>query len=182
MDTASLRTKRNESSPAKPDGSSYASGSADVPLAGYAASLGVFTSLFGGLLAYAVRRRRLPRTIAPADVLLLGVATHEITRLVTRDAVTSPLRAPFARYEGRAGAGEVREHPRGQGGKRVVGELLTCPFCAAPWVAAALTTALVWKPPVARTVMSMFAAAAASDFLEQLYSYLRHAPRAQEKA
>jgi len=55
---------------------------------------------------------------------------------------------------------------------------VTCPFCAAPWVAAALGSALLARPRVTRPVLMVFAAAALSDFLQQSYARLRHPPRA----
>ena len=49
--------------------------------------------------------------------------------------MTSPLRAPFTRFEGASGHAEVAEEVREHGGvKHAVGELLTCPFCLAQWV------------------------------------------------
>ena len=48
---------------------------------------------------------------------------------------TSPLRAPFTRYEGTAGPAEVMEEVRSTGGLRhSIGELITCPFCLDVWI------------------------------------------------
>ena len=56
--------------------------------------------------------------------MLLGVATHKLSRLIATDTATSPLRAPFTRYEGGAGVNEVSETPRGEGPRRAFGELI----------------------------------------------------------
>ena len=71
--------------------------------------------------------RELPERPRAADLLLAGVATHKLSRLLTKDRVTSFIRAPFTRYEQPAGHGEVEEEPRGSGLRLAIGELLVCP-------------------------------------------------------
>lgn len=99
----------------------------------------------------------------------LYVATHKLTRILTKDWVTAPPRAPFVRYEGSAGGGEVREKVRGTGLRKAVGDLLTCPWCTGPWVAGALVAALVTRPQSTRVVAAGFSAVALSDFLHHTY-------------
>jgi hypothetical protein len=141
-----------------------------VPLAAYAGFLGAFGLAFAGFqLTNRLARRQLPQRLDPADVVLLGVATHKLTRIITRDWVTSPLRAPFTTYEGSSGGGEVKERPRGTGLKRATGELLTCPWCFAPWTAAGLFYGLVLAPRSTRFVASLFTAVAVSDYLQYAY-------------
>src|SRR6266568_6180594 len=53
-------------------------------------------------------------------------------RLITKDPVTSPLRAPFTVFEGQEGQAELKEEVRGHGARKAVGELVTCPFCSIP--------------------------------------------------
>ena len=52
-----------------------------------------------------------------SDVVLLRIATHKLSRVVAKDLVTSPFRAPFVRFETSAGAGEVEEEARGDKAK-----------------------------------------------------------------
>lgn len=154
----------------------YAGGAADeLPLGAYAVMMLGFVGTFGSLLVRAGRRRKLPERIGASDIALLGVATHRLTRIVTRDRVTAAVRFPFTRYEGAAGAGEVREQPRGHGLQRAIGGLLTCQFCAAPWTAAALTAALLARPRETRVVASVLAVVTLSDFLHQGYARARRA-------
>lgn len=61
------------------------------------------------------------------DLLLYGLATEHLSRLVTKDLVTSVLRSPFTGFEGTAGEGEVNKAAKGHGTRHAVGELLTCP-------------------------------------------------------
>ncbi|HST40949.1 MAG TPA: DUF1360 domain-containing protein, partial [Conexibacter sp.] len=140
------------------------------PLAAYAA----LTATFGASVAAATvanRRagRRLPDRIAARDVVLLGVATHKISRLLTRDKVTGFVRAPFTRFEEPAGHGEVSESPRGSGLQRAIGELLVCPYCVAQWIAAGLVVSLVAAPRQTRVVATVYAAETISDFLQAGY-------------
>ena len=151
----------------------YASPEDDVPLAGYAALAGIFATGFAALLAVLDRSRRLPARWSARDLVLTGLATHRLSRIVTRDRVTAPLRAPLTKYEGSAGAGEVHEKLRGHGMRRALGTLLTCPYCAAPWLATGLLGALAARPRVTRFVEAMLTTVTISDFAHQLYAGAR---------
>lgn len=150
---------------------------ADLPVRGYTVMLGAFIGAFAGLALAARRAGVLPRRISLPDTVLLGVATHTLTRIVTRERVTIPLRAPFTRYRGKDGAGEVNEEPRGKELRRAVGSLVTCQYCAGPWVATGLTAGLLFAPRVTRLASSLFAMVGISDFLHQAYAGAREASR-----
>lgn len=141
----------------------------------YLTLMGFYTSVFGGLLALGAKKKVLPRRVSYADILLLGVATHRLSRIATRDKVAAPLRKPFTEYEGPAGAGEVNQRARGKGLQRAIGTLVTCEYCAGPWIASVLFAALVARPRETRLVASMLAATAVSDFLHQSYTFMRKA-------
>jgi hypothetical protein len=155
---------------------SYA-GDEDRPLAGYTASMAVYAGLAAGVAALARwRRRDVPERPAVADVVLLAAATHKLSRILTKDAVTSPLRAPFTRYREPTGAAEVSEEVRSDNPVRhAVGELLTCPFCLAMWTAGGLTTGLVFAPRLTRYASATLTAVAASDFLQLAYDAAKKA-------
>jgi Protein of unknown function (DUF1360) len=108
------------------------------------------------ILATIARGRRYPR-IRLGDLILLGVGTHKLSRLVAKDRVTSPLRAPFTRYEKSAGSGEVEEEPRGKGFQAVVGELLSCPYCMSVWVASGLLSLFLIDRKLARLLCKWLA-------------------------
>ena len=152
--------------------SGYSDAPHEMPLAGYASLLGAYMVVFGGLLGRGVRQG-LPERVGLSDIVLFGVATHKIGRIVTKDWVTSPLRAPFTEYAGSTGGGEVSERSRGTGLRRAVGDLLTCPWCIAPWVAGGLYSAFVTNPRVARLAGAMFTSVAISDALQHAYSGLK---------
>jgi hypothetical protein len=147
------------------------------PLAGYTASMLTYAGLAAGVAALARRRRPdVPERPAPADIVLLAVATHKLSRILSKDAVTSPLRAPFTRYREPIGAAEVGEEVRSDRPlQHAVGELLTCPFCLAMWTAGGLTSGLVFAPRLTRYVSAALTAVAASDFLQLGYDAAKKA-------
>lgn len=141
------------------------------PLGGYAVLTLIFTALVGGLFTARWRSRRgLPEAIPFRDIVLLGVGTFKLSRLITKDKVTSWVRAPFAQYAGSGGPAEVQEQPRGEGLRNAVGELLTCPYCAGQWVATVLLAAYLWQPRLTRTAASSLAIVTAADYLQQTWS------------
>jgi hypothetical protein len=159
---------------ARREASTYRQG-ADRPLSGYLAAMGVYGSAVTGLTLLGRRLGlRPPESVSPWDVALLGMATHRLTRTVSKDAVVSPIRAPFTTYGGTQGPGELHEEVRTDTHLRhAVGELLTCPFCLAQWVATGFAAGLVFAPRATRLVAATFAGIAVSDFLQYGYSALQ---------
>jgi Protein of unknown function (DUF1360) len=140
------------------------------PLGGYATLMGLFGLAVGGFATWMRRSgRELPERIAPGDLALITLATHKTSRLVAKDRVTSTVRAPFTRFEGDAGPGEVSEKARGRGLRRAVGELLICPYCIGLWIAAAFAAGLVVSPRATRWVASVLTAVFGSDLLQIAY-------------
>jgi Protein of unknown function (DUF1360) len=134
----------------------------------------VLTSVYTGACAAAVyalrvRGRPLPERVHTGDILLVGIASHKLARLIAKDKVTSFVRAPFTRYREAGGHGEVEEEPRGTGLRLAVGEFLVCPYCIGQWVATALMVGLVASPRLTRAVSSVFVAHTISDFLQVAY-------------
>lgn len=148
-----------------------------TPLLSYGVLVVGWSALFGGLLSAAHAADRLPVRVPVGDLVLLGTATHKLSRILTKDWVTAPLRAPFVRYKGSAGGGEVVEKARGRGMRKAVGDLVTCPWCAGPWVAAGLMAGLVVRPRATRVVAGTFTAVAISDFLHHVYLRARAGSR-----
>ena len=143
----------------------------DRPLGGYAALMALYgLSVTAGAVGLRRRGRPLP-DVRLADVALIGVATHKLARRVTKDSVTSPLRAPFTRYEGVAGPAELQEGVRGKGIRKAVGELVSCPFCISQWVATGFTFGLLTAPRATRWAASVFGSLALADFLQFAYAW-----------
>src|SRR5437588_806235 len=114
------------------------------------------------------RWRHLPLR-ASRRVLLMGGATHKGSRLLAKDAVTSPLRAPFTRYAGPSGDAELGEEVRGTGVQHSVGELVSCPFCLSIWVATGFAAGQVFAPRLTRLVAATFTAVTVADVLQLCY-------------
>ena len=99
------------------------------------------------------------------------MATHKLARRVSKDSVTSPLRAPFTRYEGLSGPAELQEGGRGSGIRKAVGELVSCPFCLSQWVATGFVFGLLMAPRATRWTASVFASLALADFVQFAYAW-----------
>jgi hypothetical protein len=103
------------------------------------------------------------------DLVLATVATHKLSRLIAKDRVTSGVRAPFTRFQGDGGPGEVEEAARGRGLQRAIGELLICPYCLGMWIAAGFAAGLLVAPRATRWVASVFTVLFGSDLLQIAY-------------
>lgn len=138
----------------------------DRPLVPYLGTMAAYGTLVSGLAMLVARRDALPDRIETRDLVLGGIATHKLSRLVAKDAVTRPVRAPFTEYDGPAEASEVHEHPRGHGAQHAVGELISCPFCTSQWIATAVTFGYALAPRATRFAASLFATVTLSDALQ----------------
>jgi hypothetical protein len=152
------------------------------PFAGYAApeqrpsfaSYAAFSALFNaGLAAGVVAAHRagheLPERIDGRDLLVMGVATHKLSRLIAKDKVTAFVRAPFTELQGKGGPAEVEERARGEGLRRTVGELLICPYCLGLWLSGSFHLGLLTAPRTTRFVASILAGLTISDFFQIAY-------------
>lgn len=143
-------------------------------LAGHAVLMATY-GLGTSAAVLALRRRDLA---APRPTLfrlaILALATQHLSRLITKDSVTAPIRAPFTRFVAPAGEGEVDEDAVGTGLRHAVGELLTCPYCIAQWVATALMLGLTVAPELTDGFATACALARTSDYLQLAYERLRH--------
>jgi hypothetical protein len=132
--------------------------------------MALFAALFsGGLIAARRSGRDLPDRIGNVDLLTIGVASHKLSRLISKDKVTSPLRAPFTELEEPGGPGEVEERSRGKGARKAIGEMLICPYCLGLWVASAFAIGLLFAPRLTRFLAAIFSALTISDFLQIAY-------------
>ncbi|MGN0125217.1 MAG: DUF1360 domain-containing protein [Rhodococcus sp. (in: high G+C Gram-positive bacteria)] len=143
----------------------------DRPLGGYAVLMSVYATIVGTLGAVAAKRGRpMPRPDA-GDLVVTALASHKISRIVSKAAVTSPVRAPFTKFDGPGGPAEVMEQPRKSSRVRhAVGELLACPFCLDLWTVTAMVFGRVYAPNLTRLVAGSFAALTGADFLHLAYA------------
>ncbi|MDO0929254.1 DUF1360 domain-containing protein [Streptomyces sp. TG1A-8] len=144
----------------------------EVPLRGYATLASVFAAGIGAYALLARRRGvRLPQEVPPWDVVLLGIATYKTSRLLTRDKITSFIRAPFTRRAGAGKGNEVMDEPRGTGLQRSVGDLLACPFCTSAWTAASLVCSYAASPRLTRLVCGGLGAVTVADWMQYAWTW-----------
>jgi hypothetical protein len=141
---------------------------------GYVGALTVFgASVVAAVVAGRAADRELPERFRTRDLVLGAVATQKFTRILAKDAVTTPIRAPFTEFEKPLGSGEVQDRARPEHPLHTIGELLTCPFCLAPWTATAYVAALTLAPRAARAWAAVFTIVGGSDALQHAYARLR---------
>ena len=148
----------------------YAEPQKRPPFGPYLAFMSIFGTLVGAALLVARRQgRELPAKVSPGELLLVGTASHKLSRVISKDKVTSPLRAPFTELEGKGGPAELEESSRGTGARKAIGELLICPYCLGLWIVAGFSVGLVFAPRLTRFVASLFSALTISDFFQIAY-------------
>lgn len=155
------RRRRRSLADGQLNGIEEANGNGKAPLGDYAGLIVLFTVVVGGF--FALKKRSLPEQIKASEILLLGLATQKVSRIITKSRVASVVRAPFTIYEGSAGAGEVEGRPRGTGFRGAMGELISCLFCLGTWIAFAGVAGLVSNPRATRALASVFAVGSISD-------------------
>ncbi|MDQ4054731.1 MAG: DUF1360 domain-containing protein [Actinomycetota bacterium] len=147
----------------------------EVNLGGFAGSMTAYAAFVAGIgSVMKARDLELPEAYRIVDLVLGGVATHKLSRLIAKGSIVSPIRAPFTEFVQATGSSEHDEDPRSDNGLRhTMGELLTCPFCLGVWIATAYVAGLVVAPRPTRAAGAILSVAAISDALQQAYSRLR---------
>lgn len=142
----------------------------DRPLGSYAVLMSAFGALSAAFAAWFSRSgRELPERIEATDLMLLTVASHKLARLLSKDRITSPLRAPFTEPQGEGGPGEVEETSRGRGLRRAIGQLLLCPYCLGMWTSGGFVAGLLTLPRFTRWVASVLSIFFGSEMLQIAY-------------
>ena len=140
------------------------------PLAAYATFATVFHCAMAGAVAAAKRSGRdLPERVGAGDLVLIGTASYQLSRLIAKKKVTAFVRAPFTELEGKGGPAELEERPRGTGLRRALGELLVCPYCLGLWASGGFHVGLLFAPRATRFSASVLSAMSLSDFLQLAY-------------
>lgn len=132
--------------------------------------IGIFLSIFAAFISRMSvwRRGREEFNLRPFDLVLLSFATLRLGRMVAYDHVSEPLRQPFAEtVPDPTGAGETVT-ARGEGAKRTLGQLLSCPICAGTWISAGLVYGLHALPNATRVFLSIMATVGVAEWLNAL--------------
>ncbi len=147
--------------------SGYAEPEQRPPFFSYAGFAVLFNATMAGALLAARRSgRELPERIDAGDLVLVGAASHKLSRIVAKDKITAFARAPFTEFQEQGGPAEVEEKARGEGLRRTIGELLTCPYCLGLWFSGGFHVGLLFAPRPTRFAASVLSALTISDFLQ----------------
>ena len=111
-------------------------------------------------------RRRLPETVPYGDIARVALASYKMSRVVAKEDVTSFVRAPVTEDPD-------AKTPKRTGMARVLGELVTCPYCLGLWLASAFSYSLVLFPRQTRFATTIFSAYGIADFLHAGFTKLR---------
>ena len=130
----------------------------------------IFVLLYIGVMTALHFLGRLPTSIRPFDLVLLGLAAARLSDIISTDQIMEWLRRPFVKMETSEIAGrEVETRTgRGRGLRKVIGDLLSCPWCVGVWVAAGLTYAYLLVPTVVWVFVLIMAIAEIGSLLQTL--------------
>ncbi|MDP9372765.1 MAG: DUF1360 domain-containing protein [Chloroflexota bacterium] len=146
------------------------------PHGAYALITGVYLAIFGAVAAAVGRNRKLSaETPPPRDLVLLGLATYRLTRILSADAVTSVVRQPFVEE----GKGEekiegTQEQPKGSGLQRAIGQLVTCPWCTSAWAGAFNVYLFTLFPRIGRLLLLSLASSGIANLLDPVFPLLNY--------
>lgn len=140
----------------------------------------VFLALFGTFAARLIPSNRDLR-LGPYELLLLGLASFRIGRMLAYEGVTEPLREPFTRTQpDDSGAGQTVV-ARGQGARFVLGQLFSCPICIGTWVAAGLVYGLQLLPRPTRLLLAIMSTVGLAQMCHSVTEWLDWNARAARR-
>ena len=134
------------------------------PLPHYAALTAAFWTVFAAFLL--ANRDRIPERIPFGDVVRVALSSYKISRVVAKEEVTAFVRAPVTEDPD-------AQKPKREGVARVLGEMVTCPYCIGLWIASTLSYGLVVFPRETRFATTIFGSYALADFLHAGFTRLR---------
>jgi len=116
--------------------------------------MSLFLGVMGTFAARLVKRDR-DIVLRPFDLLLLGLTSFRIGRMIAFEGVAAPLREAFTETQvDDSGAGQTVV-AAGRGPVFVIGELMSCPICMGTWVAAGLVYGMHLFPRPTRVLLAI---------------------------
>lgn len=144
-----------------------------LPLGGYAGLLAAYGASASAVFYWASGKDGLLERVGLIDVAVLALGSHKLARMVSKDRVTTVLRAPFTEYDGTKGAlpGEAVESARRDRGtlRQAVGELLSCPYCTTTWAATALFGTYLANRKLGRTLATFLSSVSLAEMMQSVY-------------
>jgi hypothetical protein len=141
-------------------------------------------SVFLGLLGtFATRLIPTNRDLTPRpyELLMLGLASFRIGRMIAYEGVAEPLREPFTSTRlDDSGAGQTVV-ASGEGVRFVLGQLMSCPICVGTWVAAGLVYGLQLLPRPTRILLAIMSTVGVAQLCHSLSEWLDWNARAARR-
>jgi hypothetical protein len=116
------------------------------------------------------------------DLLLLGLSSFRVGRMLAFEGVAAPLREPFTETRDDAYGVAQTVVAEGRGPRRAIGELLSCPICAGTWVSAAMVYGLQLFPGPTRAFMAIVGTTGVAQVLHSLTEALAWTAQAARKS
>src|SRR6266540_1659123 len=143
--------------------------------------ISVFLGIMGTFAARLVKRDA-DLTVRPFDLLLLGLTSFRIGRMIAFEGVAAPLREPFTEtHTDGSGAGQTVV-ATGHGTRRVLGELMSCPICLGTWIAAGLVYGLHLLPQPTRVLLVVMSTTGVAELCYSITEALDWNARAARRA
>ena len=133
----------------------------------YLTLTGLFFAIFA-LFSWRRHRQSDAVNLKSRDLVMLGFASYRLGHLISFDKVTEPLRQPFTETKMDDFGAAMTVEARGEGIRRALGELVSCPICAGTWGAAALVYGLNLFPGPARIFTTILGAIGMGEVLHSL--------------
>jgi Protein of unknown function (DUF1360) len=131
----------------------------------------VFAAVNFFLLPYCGDRLTILDNIGALKLLVFGLAAYRAANVLSNEAVTKPLRAPFVEESEKDG--KVVEKPKNSGFKGAMGHLIYCPSCTGLWLSAALVYSYVFFPGPTFLVALFLALSAIERIVSALLARLK---------
>ncbi|MGI8712203.1 MAG: DUF1360 domain-containing protein [Solirubrobacteraceae bacterium] len=116
-----------------------------------------------------LHRQRREIDLSPREAIMLALAAFSVADVFAHERIATWIRRPFdvETADHRPG------HPRGQGLRYAIGELMACSRCVGSWSALGLIGLRVASPSASGAVTTVLAAGGANDFLQAMFRILK---------
>jgi hypothetical protein len=141
------------------------------------ALVGTYSSV--ALLASAARRRATLPSLP--ELVILGLASHRVGRMLAYERVGEPFREPFTATVPDESGVDDTVVARGRGVRWVVGELVSCPTCVATWAALAMALMRRFAPGTTTVLIGSLATAGVAEVVNGLSERLEWTARAARR-
>lgn len=141
----------------------------------------MFLGILGTFAARLVKRDA-DVAVRPYDLILLGLASFRIGRMIAFEGVGAPIREPFTETTVDASGAGQTVVATGSGPRRVFGELVSCPICLGTWVAAGLVYGLHLMPRPTRVLIAIMGTTGVAELCYSVTEALDWNARAARRA